>query len=142
MWKDTDIAYLAGIIDGEGSIYIQRRITKQGYFSYFPRFQVVNTNREIMDWIKNTFGGLIYDKPRIKHNPKWRMQIEWFTTVGLMDQLIPLIIPYLIIKKQHAIIMMQFRATFKSNNGSSAIKSDIQDFRLECLQKIKHLNNP
>src|SRR5271157_2596022 len=109
MWSDVQLAYLAGIIDGEGSFYICRRLNYGKYFSYHPRFQVVNTNREVMEWIKNTFGGLIYDKPRIKHNPKWKMQIEWITTVGLMDQLLPLIIPYLIIKKPHALVMMEFR---------------------------------
>jgi hypothetical protein len=142
MWKDTEIAYLAGMIDGEGSIYIQRRITKAGYMSYFPRFQVVNTNQEVMEWIQNTFGGNLYKKPRTKHNEKWRLCFEWFSTVGVMDELLPLIIPYLIIKKQHALVMMQFRATFKSNNGSTGVTPVIQDFRLECMQKIKHLNHP
>ena len=95
-----------------------------------------------MEWIKKTFGGLIYDKPRTKHNPKWKMQVEWITTVGLMDKLLPLIIPYLIIKKPHAVIMMQFRATFKTKRETTISMIDIQSFRLECMQKIKHLNNP
>lgn len=142
MWKDTEIAYLAGIIDGEGSVYIQKRITPAGSISYFPRFQVVNTNQEVMTWIKNTFGGLLYSKPRMKHNAKWKTQIEWFTTRRLLDQLLPLIIPHLIIKKRHAVIMMQFRETFKTNAGSVGVKPEIQEFRLECMLKIKQLNHP
>lgn len=142
MWKDTEIAYLAGIIDGEGSIYIQRRITKAGYISYFPRFQVVNTNQKVMEWIENTFGGNLYKKPRTKHNTKWRLCFEWFTTVEIMDQLLPLIIPYLIIKKEHALVMMQFRSTFNKRNGSRGVNSSVQDLRFEYMKQIKHLNHP
>jgi hypothetical protein len=143
MWKDTEISYLAGIIDGEGSIYIQQRAIKpSGYISYFPRFQIVNTDRQLMEWIHNKFGGLIYDKPRIKHNPKWRMQIEWFTTRSLMDKLLPLIIPYLIIKKPHAMIMQDFRKSFQIRYGKGKIPKEIYQFRLDCLLKIKQLNHP
>lgn len=141
MWSKEQLAYLAGIIDGEGTIFIQKHI-KNGYTSYWPRFQISNTNRELMEWIKNTFGGLAYDKPRIKHNPKWRMQIQWYTTVSLMDKLLPLIIPYLIIKKPHAIIMIEFRNTFAKKFGSAGVNPEVLNFRIECMQKIKHLNNP
>lgn len=139
MWNETQISYLAGIIDGEGSIYIQRRKTITGW-SYFPRFQIVNTNRKLMEWVHQTFGGLIYDKPRKHINPKWKMQIEWFTTRGLLDELLPLIIPYLIIKREQAEIMIKFRESFKIKYFKRKVPENIQDFRLTCLNKIKELN--
>lgn len=139
MWKESEIAYLAGIIDGEGSIYVQRRKTKTGW-SYFPRFQVVNTNRKLMEWIHQTFGGLIYDKPRIKHNPKWKMQIEWFTTRSLLDQLLPLLIPFLIIKTNQAKIMIEFRNSFKNTRRGEIVPEEIQEYRLSCMCRIKELN--
>ena len=139
MWTETQLAYLAGIIDGEGSIYIQGRKRFKA-ISYFPRFQIVNTNKDLMQWIHKTFGGLIYDKCRKKHNPKWRPQIEWFTTRGLLDQLLPLIIPYLVSKKKHALIMVEFRKTFEKKFGSQGVPQDIQDFRIECHNRLKLLN--
>jgi hypothetical protein len=139
MWTEGQIAYLAGIIDGEGCIYIQRRKTKCGW-SYFPRFQVTNTNRNLMEWIKNTFGGLIYDKPRKHINPKWKMQIEWFTTRELLDKLLIFIIPYLVIKRKQAEIMIEFRNSFKKTKRGQTVPEDIQDYRLSCMNKIKELN--
>lgn len=141
MWNETQIAYLAGIIDGEGSIYVQRRKTKTGW-SYFPRFQIVNTNRKLMEWIHKTFGGLIYDKPRNHIRSHWKMQIEWFTTRKLLDQLLPLILPYLVIKQEQAEIMIKFRESFKIKYYKRKVPEEIQDFRLECLNKIKQLNHP
>jgi hypothetical protein len=141
MWNEGKIAYLAGIIDGEGSIYIQRRKTKSGW-SYFPRFQVVNTNRKLMEWIKQTFGGLIYDKPRNHIQSHWKMQIEWFTTRGLLDHLLPLIIPYLVIKREQAEIMIKFRQSFKKEYPRQIPSEEVQNFRFECLNQIKQLNHP
>ena len=142
MWTKEEIAYLAGIIDGEGSIYIQRRITPKGHYSYFPRFQIVNTNQKLMNWIHKKFGGLIYKKSRKKQNIKWKDQIEWFTTRGLLDTLLPLLLPFLIIKKEQAEIMIKFRSTFTNKTERIKVPESIQDFRLECLNKIKQLNHP
>jgi hypothetical protein len=139
MWTDTQLAYLAGIIDGEGSVYIQRRMDN-GTWCYWPRFQITNTNRSLMDWIHKTFGGLIYDKPRKHHNPLWKMQIEWFTKISLMDQLLPLLHPFLINKKQHVEVMIEFRKTF-IKKANKKLSPEVQAFREECMSKIRHLNS-
>ena len=69
-YSNTDIAYLAGIIDGEGSIYIGNfscnEITKLPY--YQTNMQVTNTDQKLIDWLHNTFGGLINSKCREKTN--------------------------------------------------------------------------
>ncbi len=139
MWTEAQLAYLAGIIDGEGSVYIQRSMDK-GTWTYWPRFQVTNTNRKLMEWIHETFGGLIYDKPRKQHNPTWKMQIEWYTKISSMDILIPLILPYLINKKPHVEIMMEFRKTF-IKKANKKLSPEVQTFREECMLKIRHLNS-
>ena len=138
MWSITEISYLAGIIDGEGSIYIQSR-KRSDAIDYFPRFQIANTDKKLMDWIHSKFGGNLFQKNRTRHNPKWRLQYEWFTTRKLMDQLLELIIPYLICKKEHAQVMLEFRKTFLEKK-SHKVSSEVLSFRNECLHKLKILN--
>lgn len=138
MWSIQELAYLAGIIDGEGSIYIQSR-KRVDAIDYFPRFQIVNTDRQLMEWIHTKFGGNLFQKNRVKHNPKWRLQYEWFTTRKLMDELLILIIPYLICKKEHALIMIEFRKTFLKKE-SHKVSCEVLAFRNECLHKLKILN--
>jgi len=138
MWTKTEIAYLAGIIDGEGSIYIQCR--KVGnHLSFFPRFQIVNTNKELMYWIHKKFGGILVEKDRSKHNKIWRLQYEWITNRHIMDQLLKLIFPFLICKKEHAKIMMEFRKTFLQKK-SFHISSEELSLRNEFMHKLKVLN--
>jgi hypothetical protein len=139
MWTDTELAYLAGIIDGEGTLFIQRRMDN-GTWTYWPRMQVANTNREVIIWLHKVFGGSMYDKPRKKHNPKWKLQYQWYSRISEMDKFLPLIIPYLIIKKPHAEIMMQFRKTFIQRSNRK-LTDEAQAFRSECMAKIKHLNS-
>lgn len=138
MWTQTQLAYLAGILDGEGSIYIQSR-NRNNSINYFPRFQIVNTNKELLDWVKEIFGGIVYEKPRKHLNPNWRMQYEWFSTREQIDQILPLIIPFLIIKKKHAEVMLEFRKTFL-NKKSFKISKEINEFRKDCLTQLKALN--
>lgn len=138
MWTDTQIAYLAGIIDGEGTIYVQVR--KRGEcFDYFPRFQVVNTDRGLMEWIHSTFGGILVQKDRSKHSKKWRLQYQWFTSRGVMDDLLKKVIPYLICKKPHALAMLEFRKTFW-NKKSHKVSEETLSIRTEIFHRLKSLN--
>lgn len=46
---DVEIAYLAGIIDGEGSL---------GCYDIGPRLTISNNCKELMSWIRGRFGGV------------------------------------------------------------------------------------
>jgi len=139
MWQETDLAYLAGIIDGEGSIYIQRRLV-EGSWDYFARFQVVNTDATLIKWLHATFGGHIYEKKRSAPPPHWKPQYEWYTNRGLLDRLLPLITPYLKIKRLHAEAMSEFRSTFGVHFGSRGVPEHVNDVRIKCFERLKALN--
>ena len=51
--KDTEKAYIAGIIDGEGSIMLQR-IHSNEHPS--PCVSIASTTYELLEWIKNIIG--------------------------------------------------------------------------------------
>lgn len=143
MWLETELSYLAGIIDGEGTIFIQKKLDKRvetESWTYWPRVQVCNTNEAVMQWIHQIFGGLLYKKERSHLKRNWKCQFEWYTKPSLIDELLPLLIPYLIIKKPQAEIMMKFRKSFSSKIRIK-VTPEIQSFREECMSKLKHLNN-
>ena len=139
MFTDAELGYLAGLLDGEGSIYISCR-NEGGYKNYFARFQIVNTNFDVMHWIKNKFGGLLFVRERSKTNPRWKDSMEWFTNVKELDSLLPLLIPYLIIKKPHALIMQEFRKTFTGKAGGKRTSPKLRTVRAEYYDKLKKLN--
>ncbi len=136
IWTETQLAYLAGIIDGEGTFYIG--ITNNGR-KFHCRIYVVNTNYDIIKWLQDTFGGLIYRRDSKKH-PEWKTKYEWVLDKKSIDPICNKLLPYLIIKKKHAEIMIDFRNSFIKGKRP-VISEYILAFRKSCYEQIKILNH-
>src|SRR3989344_3532377 len=96
-------SYLAGIIDGEGTI----RIGKGGTTKYYAAISVGNVNKEVIDLLTKTFGS----KTRLEivkisnRQPIYR----WGTSGNLaVPQILKILLPYLIVKKKQANIVLKF----------------------------------
>jgi len=61
MFKETDLAYTAGYIDGDGCFYIGTYTTSNETI-YEYSIQVCSVKKESTDWLKKTFGGNIQIK--------------------------------------------------------------------------------
>lgn len=121
--------YLAGIIDGEGCITIGRGI-KKDTINYNAILMVTNTDKNVIQWLKDNFGGNFYDsKPNnIVSKPSYRWRLLKKSDLEL---LLLSIIPYLIIKKQQAKILLEFVRLSRND--------DVQK-RQELYSKIRALN--
>lgn len=92
--------YLAGFMDGEGSIMLVRN--KKGSKLLYPRVCVTNTNRGILEKIAETFGGRIKTHWNIP-NPRWKTAYAWTTTSMEQTRWVLLCLrPYLILKRPQA----------------------------------------
>ena len=61
--KKGDLIYAAGFFDGEGCISIHRQINK--YLGYYFRVivgQSGNKGKQICEWFRVNFGGVVHDK--------------------------------------------------------------------------------
>lgn len=67
---DLEKGYLAAIIDGEGTV----TLTKGSSFRY-PTIEVSSTTLEIVEYLKDHFGGVISKKN--ERNPKWKQAYVW-----------------------------------------------------------------
>lgn len=64
MLKEHELGYLAGIIDGEGTLRTARYDKVDGGVNYYPRLTVVMTDKDIIDWLASSTGmGVTYSKP-------------------------------------------------------------------------------
>jgi len=117
-----DLAYLAGIIDGEGTIGIYYH---KGRNSYRVKIYVVNTYKPLIDWLGSVFGGFVYQRT----HKTWKTKYEWHLGEDAMD-LLKSLIPYLKIKKEQALTAIEFREKFKQ-----------KELRQEFYLKMKQLNS-
>jgi hypothetical protein len=120
-YTSEQLAYLAGIIDGEGSIYIGNFSSnpKTGTKYYQTNIEITNCDKNLMDWLINTFGARIYEytKKQMPKNSTRETYYRWIATGERVTHLIDVLMPYFIVKKQQAEIMKKMRATFKPIYG-------------------------
>lgn len=108
--KSVDLAYAAGIIDGEGSIKIFR-VSAEKLNRNFDRFQLqvqvdmVKTNA--VYWLQKIFGGNIYEHKR-KNHLNWNDSKRWYIVSQRAGIFLKQILPYLKVKKQHAELAIYF----------------------------------
>ena len=88
--RDTDWAYLAGIVDGEGCITYRRN----GKGRYYTRVTISQKRTQLLDWIVERFGGA-YSKTTWTCGSR---HSEWILTE---------ILPYLVVKKDQAEVALE-----------------------------------
>jgi hypothetical protein len=96
----TDLAYIAGFFDGEGTIYY----LKEGKHSY-SIIVFNNTDKPVLDWIQKTLKVLkppIMEPLRIRNDIKanknmWKLYINSQANVSLV---LEALLPYLKVKKE------------------------------------------
>ena len=93
MIPDTDKAYIAGLFDGEGSIYFAKRPEKkkkhngEGYRTSISQrisMEITMTDESVIRWVHEIVGcGTVVKKPRKglrKDGTKYLMQYKWRCT--------------------------------------------------------------
>lgn len=95
---DTEKAYIAGIIDGEGSISLTKQSSNQ---HPSPVVSVASTDLELLEWLQKTIGsGTIIKKKNYnptRHKDSYTYSVIRNTAIDLLHD----ISPYLIIHKKH-----------------------------------------
>lgn len=145
----TDLAYLAGIIDGEGSIYIGNFSSnkKTGALHYQTSMEVTNTDGLLIDWLMSTFGGrrYLYTKAQLPKNSNREVH-RWIVNGDLLTHLCHAILPFVIIKKRQCEIMINMRKTFdrprteKGKQGIQRIDDETMALRKIYFDEMRSLH--
>jgi hypothetical protein len=103
--EPTTLAYLAGMIDGDGYISITRGMHK-GRLYFGPQVGIAGTRREPHDLASSIWGGKVscYEPKNSSH----RSQYQWSRVGQMAVVVIQSIVPYLLIKRGHAEFVLDF----------------------------------
>lgn len=140
-WAPEILAYMAGIIDGEGTLSIRKRRNGKKTIYLHPQIQVSNTDKTLIDWIGVQFDGHVgihrpasYDHNGYKTLHRWTL-----SSIDEIKELLEAIGPYLIIKKIHSEILLEL-CTTKSFKKFVKLDSDARELRASLRDKILSLN--
>ena len=138
----ADIAYAAGIIDGEGCIYTRVYTPKRDKdgISTLLKLQVTMCSETVVAWFAEKFGGDVFVQQPPSAN--LRVRFTWQINGRLVGKILEPILPYLKEKKQRAILAIELSkllAESKPGRGRKVPK-DQMSRRFEIATTIKEFN--
>ena len=98
----VEIAYIAGFFDGEGCVRIKK--ANQGGNSYYIIAHLTNTNKNILEKVKDLFGGSI----RIQEKGRNKKVYNWCITSAEAADFLRTLLPFLIEKQTQAELALYF----------------------------------
>lgn len=135
--SETDKAYLAGFLDGEGTIVIG---THGQVNRLSVRVIIGNTNKEILTNLQELWGGCLSTRQPQKEGWKACSVLEWSTSKAI--EILKEVLPYLKLKKEQSLIAIQFQETINPmSNRTKFIPTEIQSLRQTLKNKIGELNH-
>jgi hypothetical protein len=143
--KETDKAYIAGIIDGEGCIIINRTKTNKidGYikpYKYALHIKVRTCDNIITPNLKQKLkiGSLHICKAYKKNH---RISYEWHTASNNALKVLIILLPYLKLKKKQAKIGIKYQKSKKhTTHSGKALSEESYKFQQKCYKQLKKLN--
>lgn len=139
--QQTVLAYLAGIIDGEGCIRIAK-LSGKHYSPYAPCVNCGMTNPAAIELLHATFGGSIrWAWPSGKNASPCKPLRYWYLNgTESVARALRLLYPHLRVKKAQATLLLDF--CFNKQDGrKGGITQDEHRWREELYLKVKKLNH-
>lgn len=134
----TDLAYLAGLIDGEGTINVDACTKgKDGQYTTFRQSLVFcSTTPELIDWVWSRFpyGSKCTNRSR---NRRWKRQHRILYTYHAARLILTAIRPYLVLKQPQADLVLSMPMSANRRWGyTPAIRQRQYELWME-LRKIR-----
>ncbi len=128
--EQTDLAYIAGIVDGEGCICIIK--LRSGNFSL--RFSVKMVNPSAINLIKEKFAGSVYPVACV---PPRRPKYDWKVCTKDAAIILGCLLPFLRVKKDQAIVALSFAETFGTKtNKIDLLKREVLYLKMKKLNQV------
>ena len=135
-----DRAYIAGIIDGEGSIHMTR---KEKYGTFYVFVVVAMSDKGVIQWLADKIGNkateILYPKKgSFKKTPKpiYRIALQGRRACLLCEVLLP----FLKVKKKQAEILMEYPCDARIAPGKKINGSKINEIRIKLKDRLTELN--
>lgn len=153
-WKATDLAWVAGFIDADGTIILESsRDERQATVSRcVPKIAATNVDRRPIDMLHSMFGGTCYmhkrsdearERQATKFIQRWH-QFVWAVSGTKAVQIARAIEPYLRRKSDQARVLIEFEdggTWSKGGNAASKLRPELElQRRLALVRQMQDFN--
>jgi len=136
--KTADLAYLAGIIDGEGCVTLSKQ--RRRPLGHVACLVVCMTHEPVIRHLQAQFGGRI--RHRIKANPAHKPQWEWRITGRKAVELLFEAAPWIRVKEMQVSVLCEWANTVIENTAPCklGVPVEIMVRRSDLIDQIHTLN--
>ncbi len=131
MPTEAQLAYTAGIIDGEGCIRFNRQATR-----LTMRVHVTNTNKALIDWLHRTYGGYVWAERR-QYIPNAKPRFAWEVSAQAAYRFLHQVRPFLMLKAEQADLAISMQETKKPRNR---LPEGLAEYRERLALRMTRLN--
>jgi hypothetical protein len=137
-------AYIAGVVDSDGSFSINKQHSGRVNQSYTPIFQLTWTNtpkaKKVFDRLVLEYGGsYCLVKSSSTGYANSRPYLKYMLTSGKLNKFVADVLPYLCLKRQQAINILRLRK-FTPKPGIKTKPVRIVEFQHKLYELNKQLN--
>jgi hypothetical protein len=140
--RKTDLAWAAGIIDGEGALMMTRArpgVNRRKTMGYQIRVSVRMTHLPTIERLGSILGGIVKQAGKVKCPSKHRQAYEWIIFDADTECVLPKLLPYLTTKVEQAKLLLEFRnVCFPPVSGTVPPKLEAK--RTEYFNRLAVLN--
>ncbi|MEM0053705.1 MAG: LAGLIDADG family homing endonuclease [Nitrososphaeria archaeon] len=151
MPTETEKAWMAGFLDGEGTFTICKQVRKNRPSPAYRVFiSVSNTDKYVLKIFCRYYGGKIYnvhERRKDKRGLKWRDAFDWYCPVFTSERFLIDVLPYLRLKYQQAEVLLEFLRTKqafarkkRTSRGSAPLTDEEIAHRERLRLKVQALN--
>lgn len=141
--NETEKAYVAGIIDGEGTISITHYRHAGQKINITKTIRVVGTDIRLLEWLKSRTGlGVI--RPLLLDvlaHPNNKPQYSWSPTGKGRKAFLIDILPYLVLKRRQAELMLESLELSKHRGNGKYYSEEILKRQVEIKGELNTLNH-
>lgn len=144
--NEVEKAYTAGIIDGEGCLSITLHRTKRER-QILHRISVNNTNKALIEWlVEKTKLGHLYSYSGVNGyyaTGNRKPPYVWTLCAGAVRELLPEIMPYLVLKRRQAELMLESLGmrNLKGRGKGRSLSEEENKRRNEIVVELHKLNH-
>jgi hypothetical protein len=142
--SETDWAYAAGFVDGEGCIAIVRSFTPaRDLYQYSVQVVVANRDRRVLDWMQDVWGGWVVavSTGKGRARPSW----TWRAPTGVSAKpFLTGIRPWLRLKAsqcENAVAMIELLAPGRRLGRGRRLPPEIRTKQEQCYWVQRELNH-
>lgn len=115
MNENEALAFVAGVIEGEGGFYLAKgpkKYKNKVYYHYRPMIEFINTDLELLRFCQSVIGGTIYDKKDKAKNlkfPLWK-KCYFLSIYGIQNCLktVDSLRPFLVTDKSRGDLLAEY----------------------------------